>query len=78
MERRLLTGPAWAPGPPAGTLRREVPVRVRAQDQSGAAVVIGAGKTGAVVAFDAQSGKLLWRTKVGKHMHDELTEFPAQ
>ena len=57
---------------------QSTPVRVRADAQSGADVVIGAGKTGFVVALDAQSGKLLWRTQVGKHMNDELTEFPAQ
>lgn len=54
------------------------PVRVRAAAQSGSDMVIGAGKTGAVAALDAGSGKLLWRTKVGKHMNDELREFPAQ
>lgn len=41
-------------------------------------LVIGAGKTGAVVAVDPNTGKLVWRTKVGKHMNDELTEYPSQ
>ena len=54
------------------------PVLVRADAQSGGDRVIGAGKTGAVVALDAQTGELLWRTKVGKHENDELTAFPAQ
>lgn len=54
------------------------PVLVRAAAQSGGDRVIGAGKTGAVVALDAQTGELLWRTKVGRHENDELTEYPAQ
>jgi alcohol dehydrogenase (cytochrome c) len=54
------------------------PVLVRADAQSGADRVIGAGKAGALVALDAQTGERLWRTKVGKHENDDLTEFPAQ
>lgn len=54
------------------------PVLVRSPDSSGADLVIGAGKTGAVAALDAQTGQLVWRTKVGRHDNDELTEFPAQ
>jgi outer membrane protein assembly factor BamB len=54
------------------------PVLVRAEAQSGGDFVIGAGKTGAVVALDAQTGERLWRTKVGKHENDELTAYPAQ
>ena len=54
------------------------PVMVRAAAQSGGDKVIGAGKTGALAAVDAQSGELLWRTKVGRHENDELTEYPSQ
>lgn len=54
------------------------PVRVRAAAMSGADIVIGSGKTGTVAALDADSGKLVWRAKVGKHQNDELTESPAQ
>jgi len=57
---------------------QNTPVLVRAAAQSGGDRVIGAGKTGAVVALDAQTGERLWRTKVGRHENDELTEFPAQ
>jgi outer membrane protein assembly factor BamB len=54
------------------------PVRVRAAAQSGGDIVIGAGKTGRLAALEADSGKLLWRTAVGKHENNELTEYPAQ
>jgi outer membrane protein assembly factor BamB len=36
-------------------------------DVNGRQVVITAGKAGFVVAFDSQSGKLLWKRSVGKH-----------
>lgn len=38
--------------------------------------VIGAGKAGKVVAFDRNSGQVLWQTKVGTHQNDELTTLP--
>ena len=57
---------------------QSTPLRIRAAALSGGDRLIGTGKTGAVVALDAGTGKLLWRTKVGKHMNDELTEFPQQ
>jgi glucose dehydrogenase len=34
---------------------------------NGKGIVIGAGKAGIVVAVDQKTGKLLWRTPVGKH-----------
>lgn len=40
-------------------------------------LVIGSGKTGTVVALDANAaGALVWRTPVGKHQNDDLTEIP--
>jgi outer membrane protein assembly factor BamB len=38
--------------------------------------VLGSGKTGTVVALDAESGDLLWRTLVGVHQNDDVTEIP--
>ncbi len=40
-------------------------------------VVIGAGKAGYVVAFDAQTGDVLWKTSVGKHQNDQVQSIPA-
>ncbi len=40
-------------------------------------VVIGAGKEGEVVAFDAQTGAVLWKTAVGLHLNDEIQTVPA-
>ncbi len=40
-------------------------------------VVIGAGKPGYVVAFDAQTGDVLWKTSVGKHQNDQVQSIPA-
>jgi outer membrane protein assembly factor BamB len=57
---------------------QSTPLFARAASPSGEDLVIGAGKTGAVAALDPQTGKLLWRTKVGKHMNDDLTEYPQQ
>src|SRR5262249_33753790 len=38
----------------------------------GKELAIGAGKSGLVVAVDAKTGKLVWKTPVGKHNgHDE-------
>ena len=33
-------------------------------------VVFGAGKAGAVIAWDRDSHKRLWQTRVGRHLHD--------
>lgn len=40
-------------------------------------VVIGSGKLGYVVAFDAQTGVPLWKTPVGQHKNDETQDIPA-
>lgn len=41
----------------------------------GKEIVIGAGKSGFVIALDKQSGKLLWERAVGKHNgHDDIGE----
>lgn len=40
-------------------------------------LIIGSGKTGTVVALDPESGKLVWRAKVGRHENDDLDEIPA-
>lgn len=39
-------------------------------------VAICAGKTGDVVAINADSGAILWWTKVGKHENDQLQQLP--
>jgi glucose dehydrogenase len=36
-------------------------------------VVIGSGKLGKVVAFDAATGEILWTTPVGLHQNDDVT-----
>jgi outer membrane protein assembly factor BamB len=40
-------------------------------------VVIGSGKLGYVVAFDAHTGAQLWKTSVGQHQNDETQNIPA-
>ena len=40
-------------------------------------IVIGAGKLGNVVAFNRNTGAVLWSTPVGKHQNDNLAEVPA-
>ena len=40
------------------------------------AIVIGSGKLGYVVAFDANSGTQLWKTPVGQHQNDDATAVP--
>lgn len=40
-------------------------------------VVIGSGKLGYVVAFDARTGAVLWKTAVGQHQHDDTQVIPA-
>lgn len=39
-------------------------------------IVIGAGKLGKVVAFNRQTGDILWETNVGQHDNDDLTSIP--
>jgi outer membrane protein assembly factor BamB len=54
------------------------PILVRGAELGGGARdrLIGSGKTGTVVGLDAESGALLFRTKVGLHENDELREIP--
>ena len=40
-------------------------------------IVIGAGKMGRVVAFNRQTGAILWETFVGMHQNDQLANLPA-
>jgi glucose dehydrogenase len=39
-------------------------------------VALGAGKTGTVHAFDADTGEEYWVTKVGIHLNDDTMEIP--
>jgi outer membrane protein assembly factor BamB len=39
-------------------------------------IVIGSGKVGTIYGFDQQTGETLWRTPIGLHQNDELTELP--
>ncbi len=39
-------------------------------------VAIGAGKTGHIVACDAETGMVVWKRSVGKHLNDHLMELP--
>ncbi|MEX0763011.1 MAG: PQQ-binding-like beta-propeller repeat protein [Dehalococcoidia bacterium] len=41
-------------------------------------IVIASGKHGRVVAYNRQSGELLWDTPVGRHMNDMLDELPME
>lgn len=45
-------------------------------DKQGRSLVIGGGKVGKVVAFDAINGQKIWETRVGKHQNDDLQELP--
>jgi outer membrane protein assembly factor BamB len=40
-------------------------------------LVIGSGKTGTLIATDRATGQRLWKTPVGRHENDELTELPS-
>ncbi len=40
-------------------------------------IVIGAGKLGRVVAFNRQTGAILWETIVGTHLNDQLASIPS-
>ncbi len=45
-------------------------------DVSGSArhqVIVGTGKAGVVFGFEPSSGRLLWRTPVGEHVHDDVS-----
>lgn len=39
-------------------------------------IAVGAGKTGTVIAANAETGAKLWETKVGKHENDERQALP--
>ncbi|MGC4192010.1 MAG: PQQ-binding-like beta-propeller repeat protein [Thermomicrobiales bacterium] len=39
-------------------------------------IAVGAGKTGTVIACEAKTGGMLWKTKVGKHENDDLEWLP--
>lgn len=39
-------------------------------------IVIGAGKLGRIIAFDRETGDILWNTPVGIHQNDDLDELP--
>ncbi len=41
-------------------------------------VVFNSGKGGVVYAFDAANGQMLWKTPIGLHINDTLTEMPTQ
>ncbi len=41
-------------------------------------VAIGAGKTGNVVAVNADTGEVLWKTPVGIHQNDENADLPQE
>lgn len=45
---------------------------------TGTKVAIGAGKTGNVVAVNADTGEVLWKTPVGKHQNDEHADLPHE
>ena len=47
------------------------------RDADGRALVVASGKLGVVLAYDARTGAPVWRTPVGEHLNDELTELPA-
>ncbi len=49
-------------------------VRVDGKDQK---LVFGSGKLGVVYAFDAETGKTIWKTPVGLHQNDELQALPV-
>lgn len=41
-------------------------------------IAVGSGKTGTVIAANAETGEQLWKAYVGKHQNDELEELPAE
>lgn len=40
-------------------------------------IAIGSGKLGKVIAYDRQTGQVLWTTPVGQHQNDTLDPLPA-
>lgn len=55
------------------------PILVHGSDLGGGSdLLIGSGKTGTVVGLDAETGAVRFRTKVGLHQNDELTELPDE
>ncbi len=50
-----------------------VTAKIGGQEQT---IVIGSGKLGVVYAFEQETGKTLWRTPIGLHQNDDLTELP--
>lgn len=44
--------------------------------EDGRKIVVTSGKHGIVVALDRESGLVVWRTPVGKHMNDDATTIP--
>ena len=53
------------------TMIVELPGQVRRQ------IIVGTGKGGVVFGFDPRSGRQLWRTPVGEHLHDSLSALPG-
>jgi glucose dehydrogenase len=45
-------------------------------NQTPTLMAFGSGKTGTVVAADANTGAMLWKTPVGKHQNDERQALP--
>ncbi|NLG48984.1 MAG: PQQ-binding-like beta-propeller repeat protein [Chloroflexi bacterium] len=39
-------------------------------------VVIGAGEVGRILAFDQETGEVIWETSVGAHQNDDLEQVP--
>lgn len=46
------------------------------EDAEGRKVAIQSGKHGVVVSLDRETGEELWRTEVGQHENDNVTEIP--
>jgi len=40
-------------------------------------IVIGSGKLGTIYTFDQQTGQTIWKTPIGLHQNDELSELPV-
>jgi alcohol dehydrogenase (cytochrome c) len=45
-------------------------------NETDALIAVGSGKTGTVIAANAKTGAMLWRTDVGKHQNDLMQELP--
>ena len=46
-----------------------------ATTRTGEEVVVGTGKAGEVIGHDPETGEVRWRTPVGRHRNDDLTEL---